>query len=129
MAQMAELDSGFNFNSFFNFGIKIAGFRDSFDRFTCEYIQEILDFVPKDQQLFNTLKQKERKSYENSFLSNPYQLAYNSIIRALRDGSSTSPEEKVKERENITLEDLVAYAKQWKSKVYMEFYMTGNLAE
>jgi hypothetical protein len=56
MAQMAELDSEFFFSSYYSFNIKIVGFRDSFDRFINQYLSQILDFLPKDQQLFENLK-------------------------------------------------------------------------
>jgi len=36
------------------------------------------------------LKEKQKKEYANFFLNNPYQLAYDLAINALRDGSSTS---------------------------------------
>jgi hypothetical protein len=32
--------------------LAIAGFRDSFGRFTSEYLKEIMEFVPSDRQLF-----------------------------------------------------------------------------
>ena len=57
-------------------GIKITGFRDSFDRFTSQYLTKILDFVPTDNLLFQTLKEKQKKEYSNFFLNVPYQLAY-----------------------------------------------------
>jgi len=34
MAEMADLDSEFSFSAYYYMGIKISGFRDSFDRFT-----------------------------------------------------------------------------------------------
>ena len=56
MAEMAELDSEFYFGSYYTFNIKIVGFRDSFDRFINQYLSQILEFIPKDQQLFENLK-------------------------------------------------------------------------
>lgn len=35
---MAELDSEFTFNAYYYMGIKIQGFRDSFDRFVSSYL-------------------------------------------------------------------------------------------
>jgi insulysin len=128
-AEMAELDSEFTFSAYYYLGIKITGFRDSFDRFTSQYLKQILDFRPSNQQLFETLKEKQRKDYADFFLNVPYQLAYNSITRALREGGSVCPLERLKEIESITLEDLVVYSKQWSKKVYMEFFMSGNLQE
>lgn len=129
MAEMAELDSSFSFSAYYTLNVKITGFRDSFDRFTNQYLNEIFDFTPKDQQLFETLKEKQRKEYANYFLNNPYQIAYNSATQALREGGSSSPSEKLRDIDWVTLEDLQVFAKNWKSKVFMEFYMTGNLAE
>lgn len=99
--------------------MKITGFRDSFDRFINRYLKEILDFVPTNLPLFETLKEKQKKEYSNYFLNNPYQIAYNSITYALREGSSTSPSEKLKEIDNVTLDHLVAYSKKWNKKIYM----------
>jgi hypothetical protein len=42
MAEMAELDSSFTFSSYFTLTLAVAGFRDSFDRFTSEYLKEII---------------------------------------------------------------------------------------
>jgi len=86
---MAELDSEFYFGSYYTFNIKIVGFRDSFDRFINQYLSQILEFVPKDQQLFENLKEKQKKEYSNYFLNNPYQIAYNSTMNAMREGAST----------------------------------------
>lgn len=61
MAEMAELDSEFSFSSYYYMGVKIIGFRDSFDKFINQYLQQILDFIPKDEQLFATLKEKQKK--------------------------------------------------------------------
>ena len=58
---MAELDSEVSFTAYYNMGIKVVGFRDSFDRFIAPYLTKILDFIPKDQQLFETLKEKQKK--------------------------------------------------------------------
>ena len=59
MAEMAELDSEFSFGSYYTLNIKINGFRDSFDRFTQQYLKQILSFVPTDAALFETLKEKQ----------------------------------------------------------------------
>lgn len=53
---MAELDSECYFSSYYALNIEIVGFRDSFDRFINQYLSQILEFIPKDQQLFENLK-------------------------------------------------------------------------
>lgn len=60
-----------------------------------------------------------KKEYANFFLNNPYQLAYEALTNALREGSGTCPSEKIKEVEKITLEDLAIFAKTWKAKFYL----------
>lgn len=35
----------------------------------------------------------------------------------------------MKEIDSVNLEDIIAFGKQWAKKVYLEFYMTGNLQE
>ena len=129
MAEMADLDSDFSFSSYYTASIKIMGFRDSFDKFVSPYLKEILEFTPSDAKLFDTLKEKQRKEYANFFLNNPYQLAYESLTNALREGSGTSPSEKMIEAEKITLQDVAVFAQAWKGKFYLETYMTGNTTE
>jgi hypothetical protein len=51
-------------------------------------------------------------------LGNPYQLAYEAIISALRDGSSTQPLHKLAVAPSITFNDVKAYGKYWKNKLY-----------
>lgn len=126
---MADLDSDFSFSSYYIASIKIMGFRDSFDKFVNPYLKEILEFTPNDAKLFDTLKEKQRKEYANFFLNNPYQLAYESLTNALREGSGTSPSEKIAEVEKVTLQDIAFFAQNWKGKFYLETYMTGNTTE
>lgn len=38
VAEIAELESEFSFSSYFTLNLKITGFRDSFDRFTNQYL-------------------------------------------------------------------------------------------
>jgi secreted Zn-dependent insulinase-like peptidase len=64
--------------------IKVNGFRDSFTKFMDQYVSRILDFVPVDTALFETLKEKQVKNYSNALLGNPYQLAYDSLLSSLR---------------------------------------------
>lgn len=75
--------------------------------------------MPNDQQLFDNIKEKQKKEYANYFLNNPYQIAYNSIVNALREGSSTSPSGKLAEIDSVLLSDLAAYAKYWKTSLYL----------
>ncbi len=49
-----------------------------------QYVSRILDFVPVDTALFETLKEKQVKNYSNALLGNPYQLAYDSLLSSLR---------------------------------------------
>ena len=129
MAEMAELDSEFSFGSYFTLNIKISGFRDSFDRYTQQYLKQILSFVPSDEALFLTLREKQKKEYSNYFLNQPYQLCYNTIVNALREGQSTDPRGKLAQIDNVILEDLVAFAQSWKKQTYLEYYMAGNLTQ
>lgn len=129
MAQMADLDSEFSISSYYTMNISVKGFRDSFDRFINSYLEQILQFNPTDRQLFETLKEKQKKEYINFFLGNPYQLAYDSIINALREGNGISTHEKLAQIEKINLEDVAEWAKTWKNKFYLEVYMTGNTTQ
>ena len=126
---MAELDSEFSFGSYYTMNIKISGFRDSFDRFTQQYLKQILSFEPTDAALFATLREKQHKEYANYFLNQPYQLCYNTVINALREGQSTNPRDKLIEVEKVTLEDVAAFAHSWKRQTYLEYFMAGNLTE
>lgn len=56
MAETAELNSEVSFSNFYTMNIKVNGFRDSFTNFMDQYVSKILDFVPSDTALFETLK-------------------------------------------------------------------------
>jgi hypothetical protein len=56
MAETAELNSEVSFSNFYTMNIKVNGFRDSFTNFMHQYVSKILDFVPSDTALFETLK-------------------------------------------------------------------------
>jgi secreted Zn-dependent insulinase-like peptidase len=47
----------------------------------------------------------------------------------LREGSGTSPSDKLREIDRITLDDVVSFSKSWKNKLYLETYLTGNMSE
>lgn len=127
MAEMADLGSEFDFGSYYTLNLKIDGFRDSFNNFINYYLTSIFSFIPDDLQLFETLKEKQQKEYANYFLNNPYQLAYNTIVGALREGSSVSPKDKLKEISNIQLADIQAYATYWRKRIFSEIFISGNL--
>lgn len=109
--------------------IKVSGFRDSFMNFMDQYISKILEFVPKDIPLFETLKEKQVKAYSNALLGNPYQLAYNSLVTSLREGSGNLPEKKLAAISFITFEDVKSYASYWRQKIYSEVLISGNMDE
>jgi len=109
--------------------IKVSGFRDSFMNFMDQYISKILEFVPKDIPLFETLKEKQVKAYSNALLGNPYQLAYDSLVTSLREGSGNLPEKKLAAISFITFEDVKSYASYWRQKIYSEVLISGNMDE
>lgn len=109
--------------------IKVSGFRDSFMNFMDQYISKILEFVPKDIPLFETLKEKQVKAYSNALLGNPYQLAYDSLVTSLREGSGNLPEKKLAAISGITFEDVKSYASYWRQKIYSEVLISGNMDE
>ncbi len=109
--------------------IKVNGFRDSFTNFMDQYISKILEFVPTDAALFETLKEKQIKTYSNSLLGNPYQLAYDSLLSSLREGSGNLPEKKLAAISGVMFEDVKNYASYWRQKIYSEVLISGNMDE
>jgi secreted Zn-dependent insulinase-like peptidase len=98
MAEVAELNSEVSFGNYYTMNIKVNGFRDSFENFIEQYLEKILSYGlngNNDASLFESIKEKLTKNYANQLLGNPYQLAYESIIAALRDGSSNPTQKKL----------------------------------
>ena len=56
----------------FSITFEISGFNDSLSKFTDQYLEKILNFVPIDKQDFENLKQKKTRDYQNFFKGNPY---------------------------------------------------------
>lgn len=76
LAQMADITIIIQFTSYYELEIKLKGFRDSLKLFVIEYLKRIFEFVPFDQQLFDSLVEKTKRTYKNSALENPYLLSY-----------------------------------------------------
>lgn len=96
LAETADIEVNVNFVSFFAMEIKLKGFRDSVIKFLNEYMKRLLEYVPSDKALFETLKAKNKRKYANHFLEDPYRLVYDQEICAIRSGASVPAEEKVK---------------------------------
>jgi hypothetical protein len=63
--------------------------------FVQEYLDKIFKYKPENENLFETLVEKLKRKYSNYFLEDPYRLAYEGNIRALRYGSEVCPKEKL----------------------------------
>ena len=72
---------------------------------------------------------KHIQNCSNFFLNNPYQIVYETMIEALRDGSEVSPIKKLTAAQKVTLEDLIEFGKKWSKQVYSEIYIAGNMSE
>lgn len=129
LAETADIESSVNFVSYFSMEIKIQGFRDSINKFVHEYITKILNYVPADQELFESLRAKVKRSYANHFLDDPYRLVYDEEVSAMRNGSSVSAHEKLKEIDHVTLAEVASFAKHWKKNTFTEGLISGNLLQ
>lgn len=125
MAQSASIGLDLESNMF-SITFEISGFNDSLSKFTDQYLDKILSFVPRDQQDFENLKEKKKRDYQNFFKGNPYSqgLEYHSC--SLKEGVGSEPEQKLAEIHNVTFEDIVKFGTEWKESIFSEIYIGGN---
>lgn len=121
------MDVTFKFVSYFSADVTISGFRDSVIHFVEPYLKQILEYCPKDVEMFKTMKEKLIRKQMNYFLDDPYRLCYDGYIRSLRSGSEVSPIERLSSSHSVTIEDLVSFSQKWKKKVILDAFIAGNI--
>ena len=126
-AELAEMDVTFKFVSYFSADVTISGFRDSVMNFVEPYLKQILEYCPNDEETFKIMKEKLIRKQMNYFLEDPYRLAYDGYIRALRHGAEVSPVERLNSSHPVTIEDPISFGKKWKKKVFIDTLIAGNL--
>lgn len=62
-------------------------------------------------------------------MTDPYQLAYNTMINALRHGQSNSPVDKANEIKHVNFDDVLLYSGEWKQHIFGEIYIAGNMTK
>ena len=78
------------------------------------YLSRILDYVPTDVNLFNTIKEKLNRKLVNYFLDDPFRLAYDSNSKSLKFGSEVSTLQSFNQIGQVTIEDIKIFAEKWK---------------
>ena len=126
-AELAQVDVTFKFVSYFSADVTISGFRDSVIHFVEPYLKQILEYCPKEVEMFKTMKEKLIRKQMNYFLDDPYRLCYDGYIRSLRSGSEVSPIERLSSSHSVTIEDLVSFSQKWKKKVILDAFIAGNI--
>jgi secreted Zn-dependent insulinase-like peptidase len=128
MAESASITCKLNFYTFY-VDIDLKGFNDSLDKFLPKYLGLILNYVPEETTEFEDIRQKKKKEYENFFLENPYQQAYQYHILALRDGAEVDPAAVFQTVDHVKFEHILRYNRRWKESLFAELYVAGNFTE
>ena len=86
MAETASINCKLSFHTFY-VDIDLKGFNDSLGKFLPRYLEMILGWTPEPSGEFDDIRVKKLREYNNFFLDNPYQQAYQYHLLALREGA------------------------------------------
>ena len=71
--------------------------------FIGEYLKKVINYCPKDEKLFEILREKKKNSFRDDLLDDPFRLVYEYEISSMRHGSSVPAEERLISIDAITL--------------------------
>lgn len=128
MAETASITSKMSFNTFY-VDIDLKGFNDSLGKFLPRYLEMILGWIPEPSGEFEDIRIKKLREYNNFFLENPYQQAYQYHLLALREGAEVDPKAVVFAAEQIKFDHILQYNRRWKEKLFAELYVAGNFTQ
>ncbi|KAJ0393808.1 hypothetical protein ATCC90586_001339 [Pythium insidiosum] len=79
-----------------------------------------------DAAVFERLKDRTKRLYENFFLEEPYQHAVYAT-QLILEATKWSVEEKIEAMQHVTLDSLVAHAQQLFQQLFVEAFFYGNM--
>lgn len=108
--------------------LTVSGYNHKVHIFLQRIVQTMKDVPAKlEQPLFERVKDKISKEYQNFMYAQPYQHAFYAADLCL-ETSKWSIEDKMMVLEKVTMEDVIHFSKRLLSSFYMEILVHGNVS-
>ncbi|CAI5708951.1 unnamed protein product [Peronospora destructor] len=124
-----EYDVGFNSRSL---ELHVGGYSHKLPILLCKVLQQMLEMTNAEykyeEAVFERVKDRTRRMYENFFLEEPYQHAMH-LCSQLLEVSRWSIEDKIRAIEHLTLSDLASHSQFMFQQVFVEGFFYGNLQQ
>ncbi|OWY99758.1 Insulin-degrading enzyme [Phytophthora megakarya] len=130
-AELAGMEYEIGFNSR-ALELHVGGYSHKLPTLLCKVLQQMLEMTKAEYQyeeaVFERVKDRTKRMYENFFLEEPYQHAVH-VSSQLLEISRWSVDDKIRAIEHLTLMDLVAHSQFIFQQVFVEGFFYGNLEQ
>ncbi|CAH0482814.1 unnamed protein product [Peronospora belbahrii] len=124
-----EYDIGFNSRSL---ELHVGGYSHKLSILLCRVFQKMLEMTKAEykyeEAVFDRVKDRTKRMYENFFLEEPYQHAVH-VCSQLLEVSRWSIEDKIDIIKHLTLSDLASHSQMIFQQVFVEGFFYGNLKQ
>lgn len=107
--------------------LSLEGFTDSIIKLYPALLKEFAS-IEFDEDDFQQVKERQEREYQNNLLEMPLKQSFDYMKGALIEGYVTYPQKK-QALQNVTLNDLRAFQKQFFQKTYIQGMITGSITE
>lgn len=122
-----EYDVGFNSRSL---ELHVGGYSHKLPILLCKVLQQMLEMTRAEykyeEAVFERVKDRTKRMYENFFLEEPYQHAVH-VCSQLLEVSKWSVEDKIHAIEHLTLSNLASHSQFIFQQVFIEGFFYGNI--
>ncbi|CAI5718994.1 unnamed protein product [Hyaloperonospora brassicae] len=130
-AELAGMEYEIGFNSR-SLELHVGGYSHKLPSLLCKVFQQMLEMTKADYEyesaVFERVKDRTKRMYENCFLEEPYQHAVH-VCSQLLETSRWSVEDKIRAIGHLSLSDLAAHSRLIFQQVFVEGFFYGNLQQ
>ncbi|KAL7686292.1 putative metalloenzyme, LuxS/M16 peptidase, peptidase M16, middle/third domain-containing protein [Plasmopara halstedii] len=130
-AELAGMEYEIGFNSR-ALELHLGGFSHKLPVLLCKVLQQMIDMTETtyeyEEAVFDRVKDRTKRMYENFFLEEPYQRAVH-VGSQLLELSKWSVDDKIQAIHHVKLSDLAAHSHFIFHQVFVEGFMYGNLRQ
>uniref|UniRef100_A0AAV1UPF1 Insulin-degrading enzyme n=1 Tax=Peronospora matthiolae TaxID=2874970 RepID=A0AAV1UPF1_9STRA len=130
-AELAGMEYEIGFSSR-SLELHVGGYSHKLPSLLYKVLQQMLEMTKADfrfeEAVFERVKDRTKRMYENFFLEEPYQHAVH-VCSQLLDTSRWSVEDKIRAAGHLSLPDLAAHSRLIFQQVFVEGFFYGNLQQ
>ncbi|KAG7381814.1 hypothetical protein PHYPSEUDO_005641 [Phytophthora pseudosyringae] len=130
-AELAGMEYEIGFNSR-ALELHVGGYSHKLPILLCKVLEHMLEMTKAEytyeEAVFERVKDRTKRMYENFFLEEPYQHAAN-VCSQLLEVSRWSVDDKIRAIEHLTLPDLASHSQFIFQQVFVEGFFYGNLQQ